>query len=175
VSPELDEQYLTWLYARIGNVNETRAAYTFWQLLYFLQHREFVWLVPNDDNRVEDGRDLRLEFLDEAGLSGRVDPNWLGRGCSVLEMIMGVAKRMSFDTDRAPHSCFWEMMNNLGLSGYTDRTFNERRVSDIVENLIWRTYLPDGRGSLFPLRHPKFDQREVEIWYQMSMYILERD
>lgn len=171
--PSLDEQYLAWLYARIGSVNETRKSRTYWSLLRYLYSTEFIWLIPNDDNRVEDGRDLRYEFLDEVGLSGSVDPNWLGMGCSVLEMIMGVAKALGFEDDRTPHHWFWELLLNLGLAGYNDREFNEPHVEEIVSNLIWRTYKPNGEGGLFPLRYPHEDQRQVEIWYQAQAYLIE--
>jgi hypothetical protein len=170
----LDEQYLTWLYARIGDVSEKRPSKTYWSLLRLLYCREFVWLIPNDDNRVEDGRDLRYEFLDEAGLSGDVDPNWMGLGCSVLELIFGVAKRLVFEADGDFQHWVWELLTNLGLSGYTDRGFNERQVEDIVDRFIWRTYEPDGRGGLFPMPGVDEDQRNVEIFYQLCQYILER-
>lgn len=169
----LDEQYLTWLYARIGSVKERRKTNTYWSLLRLLYVKEFVWLIPNDDNRVEDGRDLRYEFLEETDPSGAVDPNWMGMGCSVLEMLMGVSKRLSFEDDRTPHHWFWELLINLGLGGYNDKEFDEARVTEIVDNLIWRTYEPNGMGGLFPLRDPSEDQRYVEIWYQLSAYILE--
>lgn len=169
----LDEQYLSWLYARIGSVRETRKSRTFWSLFRQLYTTEFVWLIPNDDNRVEDGRDLRYEFLEEVGLSDRVDPNWMGMGCSVLEMIMGLAKALAFEDDRTPRYWFWELMMNLGLSGYNDREYDERRVDEIISNLIWRTYEPDGTGGLFPLRHADVDQRHVEIWYQAQAYLIE--
>lgn len=171
----LDEQYLTWLYARIGAVKETRSTKTYWSLLRQLYCTEFIWLIPNDDNRVEDGRDLRYEFLDDVGLSEDVDPNWMGMGCSVLEMIFGVAKRLSFEADGTPRVWFWELLTNLGLSGYTDKEYDERPIAEIVNRLIWRTYEPDGRGGLFPMKHPPEDQREVEIWYQLCTYILDRD
>lgn len=168
----LDEQYLTWLYARIGSVRETRKTRTHWSLLKLLYTKEFVWLIPNDDNRVEDGRDLRYEFLDEMRLT-HVDPNWMGMGCSVLEMIMGVAVAMAFEDDRTPHYWFWGLMNNLGLSGYNDKEFNADAVDDIVDNLIWRTYAADGTGGMFPLKHSSQDQRYVEIWYQLQAYLIE--
>lgn len=175
MSEPLDEQYLSWLYARIGSVRETRQTKTYWSIFRLLYSKEFIWLISNDDNRVEDGRQLRYEFLDETGLSGDVDPNWMGMGCSVLEMIFGVAKRLSFEADRTPLHWFWELLNNLGLSGYTDKEFNRQAIEEIVDNLIWRTYRPDGQGGLFPLRHPGEDQRYIEIWYQLMLYILERD
>lgn len=169
----LDEQYLNWLYARIGSVRETRKTRTYWSLFGQLYSKEFVWIVPNDDNRVEDGRDLRYEFLDEMGLSTTVDPDWMGLQCSVLELLLGVAKRLSFEDDSTQVHWFWEVMNNLGLSGYTDKEYNQERIEEILHCLIWRLYEPNGQGGMFPLRHPAEDQRSVEIWYQLSAYLLE--
>jgi hypothetical protein len=173
--PSIDEEYLTWLYARIGSVRETRRSKTYWSLFRFLFHKEFIWLIPNDDNRVEDGRYLRYEFLEETGLGSEISPDWMGMGCSVLEMLLALSERLAFQADRTPRHWFWELMNNLSLSGYNDRVFDEERVNTIVDTLIWRTYKPNGLGGLFPLRHPKEDQREVEIWYQLSAYLLESD
>jgi hypothetical protein len=168
----LDEQYLNWLYARIGSVRETRKSKTYWSLFRLLYTTEFVWLIPNDDNRVEDGRDLRYEFRDEMGLT-HVPSWWMSMECSVLEMILALTEKLAFEDDRTPSRWFWELMMNLNLSGYNDGNFNEQRVAEIVHNLIWRTYEDDGRGGLFPLRHPRQDQRRVEIWYQSQAYLIE--
>lgn len=59
----LDEQYLKWLYRQVASSKYRNPARTYWSLLRQLYTTEFVWTVPNDDNRVEDGRDLRYEFL----------------------------------------------------------------------------------------------------------------
>jgi len=45
------------------------------------------------------------------------------------------------------------------------------QVDEILESLIWRTYDPDGHGGFFPLRRPKGDQTEEEIWHQMNLYV----
>jgi len=39
--------------------------------------------------------------------------------------------------------------------------------------VILRRYSKTGKGGLFPLKHPKKDQTEVEIWYQMQQYVME--
>lgn len=169
---DLEEQYLVWLYARIGNIEETRPSRMYWRLISFLFMKEFKWYVPNDDNRVEDGKYLRYEFLEEIGVQGEGSA-WLGPGCSVLEMLIALSKRLAFDADRTPQHWFWELLTNLGLSGYNDRTFNEKQVDEILNCFIERRYHPDGQGGLFPLRHPQEDQREIEIWYQMSLYLQE--
>jgi hypothetical protein len=39
--------------------------------------------------------------------------------------------------------------------------------------VIWRTYDRRGHGGLFPLQRSNRDQRRVEIWYQLSEYLLQ--
>ena len=46
-------------------------------------------------------------------------------------------------------------------------------VKAAVECLLERRYLEDGDGGLFPLKCPRKDQRRVEIWYQMSAWVIE--
>lgn len=169
----LDEEYLAWLYARIGSTTETRKTRTYWSLCRQLYHKEFVWLIANDDNRVEDGRYLRYQFLEEARLH-HVDVNWMGQSCSTLELLIGLANRLAFLTDRDVAHWFWEMLNNLNLSGYNDRNYHEQEIEDIVDTLMWRNYRRDGQGGLFPMQNPAEDQRKVELWYQMNSYIQDR-
>ena len=170
----LDEQYLTWLYSRIGDVEEENPRRTYWKLFRQLYSIEFVWVVPNDDNRVEDGRDLRLRFLEEWHV--RADQHWLGLGCSFLELLVGLAERLSFEAEGKPRTWFWELLSNLGLSRYNDyMRIDTERIAEVCDRVIWRTYAPDGQGGLFPLRDPQENQLEVEIWYQLCAYILEKN
>jgi hypothetical protein len=175
VNEPLDELYLTWLYSQVGSVKLRTASRTHWSLIRQLYTKEFVWLVPNDDNRVEDGRDLRQEFLDDRGIEN-TDPDWMGLGCSMLEMLIALSRRFSFEAEGEPREWFWHMLENLELPPFNDREYNEffqREINDSLERVIWRTYSPNGFGGLFPLQHPKEDQRDVELWYQLSTYLLE--
>lgn len=172
----LDEQYLTWLYGQVGSVKLKNPARTHWSLLRQLYITEFVWFVPNDDNRVEDGKDLRREFLEDYDISDP-DPEWMRLGCSMLEMMVALSRRLSFETEGEPLVWFWHLIETLDLLQFSDKNYNnssERVVNDVLNNVIFRTYDPDGQGGLFPLRSPQEDQRRVEIWYQMQEYLLEQ-
>lgn len=172
---DLEKAYLLWLYSRTGNVEETRPSLTYWKLFQQLRDTEFVWFVHNDDNRVEDGRELRRYFLDDIRVSeDDVDQRWFHRSCSVLEMLIGLAIRIEFDAEFTVAKWFWEMLSNSGLSGYVDWRYDARAVEDIVQRILWRTYNHDGDGGLFPLRHPELDQRHVELWYQAQAYLQEQ-
>lgn len=174
----LDEQYLRWLYSQVASVRLKNPARTYWSLLRHLYSKEYVWLVANDDNRVEDGRDLRSEFRQTHEI--QMDQSWMNMGCSMLEMLIGLSRRLNFELehDGGVGYWFWHMMENLKLDQYSDayyqNTFTKEIVNDILDAVIWRTFDPDGRRGLFPLDHPREDQRDVEVWYQLSAYLLER-
>lgn len=168
----LDHLYLTWLYSQVGDVKARNKSLTYWNLFKQLYSTEYVWLVPNDDNRVEDGRALRYEWISESGYP--VDPNWWTFGCSFLEMLIGVSRRLAFEGDGHTGTWFWHLISNLGLQTCTDDVrYDHDEVDERINAVIWRTYDKNGRGGLFPLRDAHLDQREVELWYQMSAYLLE--
>jgi len=169
MTEQLDALYLEWLKEQVGpqeqGVEHNR-------LLKHLFEREFVMLVPNDDNRCADGIGLRKEFL-HSGPMLHPTQHWLELGCSVLEMLIGVARHLSFTAEGEVGEWFWHLIGNLGLTRFNDRRYHAGRVEEIIERLVWRQYSYDGNGGLFPLQHPQEDQREVELWFQMESYILE--
>lgn len=173
----IDDIYFEWLYAQVGDTTARNPGATYWSLLKELYTRPFRGFVPNDDNRVEDGKFLREEFLHELEIS-HDDPEWLYLQCSVLEMLVALARRASYNSYGEPYEWFWKFLENLGIRHISDRGFNSKTARQIQETLtilIDRTYSPNGEGGLFPLRHPEHDQRDVEIWYQLAAYLLEGD
>lgn len=172
MTPELpDDAYLRWLYQQVARVSLRNPSKTYWSLFKQLYKTEFVWFVPNDDNRVEDGRDLRVEFLEQTGFPD-VPPEWLELGCSMFEMLIALSRRLSFEADGEPRAWFWHMLRNIELHDITDdKVYSDENVSKILDGVIWRTYDRDGNGGLFPLRHPTQDQTKVELWYQLSAYL----
>lgn len=168
----LDDLYLTWLYSQVGDVKERNKSRTYWDLLGQLYSKEFVWLIPNDDNRVQDGLDLRHEWMYEQRMSA--PDEWLFRNCSFLEMMVALSRRLAFEGEGHPPVWFWHLIKNLGLHECTDRSkYNQSEVDERLDIVILRLYEPNGHGGLFPLRYPKHDQRWVEIWYQMNEYLLD--
>jgi hypothetical protein len=172
-TPPLDELYFQWLYSQVGSIETTNPAVTYWGLMRKLYTKEFVWIVPNDDNRVEDAKLLREEFLNDKKI---VDPDehWMTIGCSMLELMIVLSKMMAFEMNDEPGDWFWELLDNLGLDEYRDNDpISDDDIDGILNEVIFRTYEPDGSGGFFPLVNPTADQREVELWYQLSAYLLE--
>jgi hypothetical protein len=93
----------------------------------------------------------------------------------MLEMLIGLARRLSFEAEGRADDWFWHLLENIKLDKYNDSSgYDPDEVDDILERIIWRNYRPDGVGGLFPLNEPEEDQRKVELWYQLSAYLIER-
>lgn len=170
----LENLYFNWLCAKVLNLKPFHEPKEYLNLLRKLHRTEFVWMMSGDDNRAEDGKELRKEFILQAELPD--DPEWrMLIGCSVLEMLIAFARRAEFQDGTSTPDWFWEFIRNLELDKQTDRKFNEEYVETVLDDFIWRTYSPDGNGGLFPIQNPSADQRDIEVWYQFCEYLVDQD
>lgn len=162
---QIDDDYFSWLISQISIPNNKR----FDDLFERMHSLEFVWFVPNDDNRLQDGLDLRSEFLD--GTRKRL----FNRGASTLEVLVALSRRVAFTAGGDASTWAWRLIRNLRLNKMTDPLTTERlnKVEEILYALVWRTYHHSGQGGFFPLKNPKEDQTKIEIWYQMNLYVNE--
>lgn len=172
----LDRQYFEWLYSLVASVKQRNKSHTYRDLFRQLYSTEFLYFVPNDDNRAEDGRDLRIEFFQEAGLDYN-DPeyqDWLDLNCSMLEMLIALSRRLEFEAGGNARDWFWHLLQNVNLSELNDRDgFSRDDVAETLNRVVFREYDPDGVGGLFPLHYSEKDQVEVELWYQLCSYVNE--
>lgn len=175
---EVINDYYEWL-CEIVRANTFERSY--WLLIKTLHKKPFFWSVPNDDNRAEDGKKLREDFIRETG-SKPFLKEFLDEPCTMLEMLIGLAKRMeelTADVEEGDRTVewFWTILQNCGLGGFTDEAYEDlggvAMVHYILDKVLGRTYKRNGDGGLFPLKYSKKDQRKVEIWYQMCEYIIE--
>lgn len=170
----LDELYFVWLYSQVADPSVTNSSLTYWNLLKELFTTEFVWLIPNDDNRAEDGKALRAEFVLEKDLVD-VAFEWVELGCSVLELMVGLSRRLSFEAEGESHFWFWQLLENLGIDRICDTArLPKDDIDQILYQVIFRDYEANGQGGFFPLKRTNEDQRRVELWYQLSAYVLEQ-
>ena len=145
-------------------------------LLEHLWRKEYYSILPNDQNRAKDGLFLRREVNEGQDFGP----------CRVLEMLIALSRRMEFqlygtDYDKTYKDLFWELVNNLDLIKFDnleaakDAMYLE--IDHILTNWIERRYSPDGYGGVFPLNNWQkssgIEQTEVEIWYQMMLYLSE--
>jgi len=92
----------------------------------------------------------------------------------MFELMVGLARRLQFEVEGEPHYWFWTLMDNLGISQYSDdQRIPTGRIEKILDTVIDRTYKRNGLGGFFPLKHAEKDQRKVELWYQLNAYVLE--
>lgn len=143
------------------------------KLLTKLHNTEFTYFVPNDDNRADDGIQLRRKF---AGSDEEV-LGYLDGPCSVFEMMVALAIRCETTIMDDPKvgdrtgQWFWGMIRNLGLSTMYDDNYDEEIVEKVIERLLKREYEADGAGGLFTVRNCDHDLRKMEIWAQMNWYL----
>lgn len=171
----VDDLYFEWLYGQIASVRNRNPARSYWKLASKLYSTPFIGWLPNDDNRAEDGKCLRVEFVESSGIDF-VDRDWMEMDCSFLEMLIGLARRAAFETDREPVAWFKKMLENIELLDYTDDIYEiaiDEAVEEALNRVNDRTYMRNGDGGLFPLAVAHKDQRRVELWYQLAAYILE--
>lgn len=173
----LDEMFFTELYRQVADPGTKDPERTYKKLLRQMYRTEFIAYVERDENRIEDCKELRREFLAKRRTQRDDTSDWLELGCSMLELLVGLSRHMAFEVDGEPHFWFWELMGNLGLKHLNDAypRYSERQVADVLDRVIRRTYEYDGEGGLFPLHNPQQDQRSVELWYQLSAYVQELD
>ena len=169
IKDEINNEYFEWMYDLVGGMRGS--AYTSYRKLLMLLHNtEFVYSIPMDENRAEDGIDLRHRF-------SFTNSYLLDKPCSVLEMMVALSIRceesIMDDTTMGDRTSqwFWGMIKNLGLNSMTDANFDKKYVENQVRAFLNRDYESDGRGGLFRVKDCEVDLRDVEIWYQLCWYL----
>lgn len=171
---ELREDYLRWLEPQLGGEYNTEGK-TYWGLIHLMFDTPFFFVesIPLDENRLQDGLELRVYFANENRLTPRTMQR-LGPG-SFLEVLIGLSRRLAFAAGGDAPGWAWELLSNLELNRLTDplTPARQRKAQEIMHVAMAREYLPDGTGGFFPLAWPDGDQTQVEIWYQMNAFVEE--
>ena len=169
------DDYYKWLkYMIMGNKNHK------YNLLYKdLYSVKFRWLIDNDVNRAFDGSNLRDRFCNFMNDEEYFTSN---EGANLLEVLIGIALRCEWvimDEVNNLDICYWFrlLLSNLELDLFTDNGYydygGKEKISIIVDRFMNRTYSKNGKGGLFPLKMTNTNQRKIEIWYQMNLYLVE--
>lgn len=170
----ISNRYFEWMYDLVCKDRYSKSI-SYRKLITHLHSIEFIYSIPLDSNRANDGEKLRYRFAlcqDCEELS-----DYLDDPCSVLEMMIALAIRVEENIlddveigDRSDQ-WFWEMISNLGLGGMNDRHYDRDFVQRTIERFLYRDYEPDGKGGLFWIRNCDRDLRKIEIWCQFNYYI----
>lgn len=172
------ERYFSWIVQLIGDDNKCG---DYSNLLSHLFDREFTYIVPMDENRYEDGVDLRYKYgyhngIDNATIAAELD----NFPCSILEMMIALSDSMECIMDNPVYgdrtsTWFWNMIESLGLSNQYDARFDPDYVDERLDIFLSRQYEWNGLGGLFDIQDPPApDVRNKEIWMQAMWYLNEQ-
>ena len=174
---ELNNLYFNWM-CQLVYTNRYSKNLSYKKLLYRLHDTNFTYVMPMDDNRAEDGIELRYRFAHENGYDHPMIATYLdNRPCSVLEMMVALSLRceenITSDPDYGDRTgqWFWNMVVSLGLVSMNDNKFNRDYVDKTIQRFLNREYEPNGKGGLFVIENCACDLRNVEIWYQLCWYL----
>lgn len=159
--------YFDWLCRLIYKTRKDRVV-SYSRLLERLYFQEFAWILPLDRDRAQDGLNMRSEY-------GIV----IHKPCSILEMMIALAVRCENDTmannekgNRTGY-WFWSMIASLGLAQMSDQNYDEAYVEHCLFIFLNRRYEPNGKGGLFTVLHAEEDMRQIPIWRQLNLYLIE--
>ena len=175
---EISNAYFEWLYDWVSK-DRYHPDISYRKLLMKLHDTEFTYTIQKDQNRAEDGENLRYRFAKSDIIDEPVDYilECLAGPCSVLEMMIALANRCEEDYMDDPaygdrtRQWFWGMIVNLNLGSMYDTWYDKNYVEKALYKFLNRKYDRDGRGGLFRIRNSTVDMRKVEIWYQMCYFL----
>lgn len=153
------------------------------EVLDILSESEFKVVVERDGNRVEDVAVLRNKFLNNIDYEFSEDDiaELMSEHVSVLEILMVMSEHMhdvtfNADSELGLYHWFWTLLYHLSLDSFTNPVEDEEiwSIKNFIETFVNREYEFNGTGGLYPLNFPEKDQREVELFYQMQAWFLEK-
>jgi len=177
----LEESYFDWL--RSDSFSEVSERREYEGVLRVLHDIPFYWTIWLDENRAGDALSFRQnDFLGFQRDLDKLDQNWLHAWSestpSVLEVMLGMARRWSFYFEGSVPFYFAHMFLAMGFDRYPGR-FLQPVASDEVrkkcDEWLSRQFNPNGDGSPFPVKHALdvVDFRTVDMWAQMNAYSAE--
>ena len=179
IENSIGDEYFDWMYETVCNDKYSRNI-SYRKLFQQLHDTDFVYILPMDESRWEDGVDLRYRFGRDRGYDDRIIATQLDRyPCSVLEMMIALSIRCeehimgNHDVGNRVGQWFWEMIVSLDLGHMTDKNYDPDYVDRVMDIFLNREYDRNGKGGLFTVDNPAGDMRNTEIWYQMHWHLNE--
>ena len=180
-SKQINSLYFKWLCELVCEDSLIIRLKDFKSLLCKLHQIEFTYsaMFPMDDNRNEDGIDLRYRFSCEKGYDYRMVAFFIDcKPCSVLEMLVALALRCEEQImsdalyGNRTGLWFWKMIDNLGLDKMDEKHYDESLVEETIDVFLNREYDRNGHGgNIFIVEDERYNLKAMEIWYQMNVYL----
>lgn len=156
---------------KVGDlVDISRPGSSYCKIGVLMHQIEFKVIVPQDDNRLHDGLELRQRFN-----------HFSKQGISFFEVLVALSLRFEgiVGTHKRDDSSlrFRVLLNNMDLTPYRDDIFYDKEslefaVSTAANRVMYRQYERDGtKGGLFPIPGTRKNIKNLELWYQMMAYI----
>lgn len=159
----MEHPYFEWLLAMPGFDKRYR------KIMDILFTERFRWLIDIDEDRAEDGKDLRYEFANEFGYGSMFD--YLDTPCNCAEVIIALARRHERQWDNPKYgdrTWVWvqSMLDSLGL--HPGISYDS--TLEIIDRWLDRRFNRDGSGSLFTIPNSVMDMRKIDIWRQSNLW-----
>lgn len=177
----LEETYFDWLKSDAFSIEKERREYE--GILRVLHDIPFYWTIWSDENRAGDALAYRQsDFLGSQGDLNHLDQEWLNKWAqaapSVLEVLLGMARRWHLYFEGSVPYYFAHMFMNMGFDRYPGRTLSTRSVEDIrakCDTWMSHQFHPNGQGSPFPVNYAfdVVDMTQIDMWGQMNAYSAE--
>lgn len=177
----LTETYFDWLRQDCFTDHNERKVYE--GVLRELHDIPFFWTMWSDENRAGDALAFRQsDFLGFQQDLDSLNQQWLAAWAtatpSVLEVLLGMARRFSFFYEGVPAYYFGHMFRNMGYDRFPGRVLSHSgraHIRAITDDWMSRQFKSDGHGSPFPVIHALdvVDMRTIDIWAQMNAYSAE--
>lgn len=175
---DICNNYFNWMVNCVTPDRESAILYS--NLLRKLNNVPFDIFYGMDENRYQDGIDLRYRFGYDSGICDAIIAEELDyRLASVLEVMVALAIRIENDImsdyNYGDRTCVWftEMLKSLQLMDMSNNNYNEQYIDNCVSKLLSRTYDYNGKGGLFTVNDPPEDMRKTDIWNQMTWFLNE--
>lgn len=176
----IEELYFEWLCKQVVRDRGQDVLFPYTIVCGLMHEITFNGRVPNDDNRSAEGRDLRFEFLENLDWrTAYVGESWqkfLVTDGTLFEVLIALARRCDFQVELGVGEWFFIFLKNLTLERASNNDFaleHKTAIRRILLKFNDRRYSARGTGSIFPLKRAPKDMRKLELWYQMSAYIIE--
>ena len=173
----LIKMYYDWL---IDQVDFDDRVNLYESLLLHLFDVDFEWLpnIPLDENRAGDGLKLRVQFANSIGQNdGQIFLNFVqNKRCSLLEMFVAFADRLTQLLDLNKAAFFWMFIDNLHLDWATEYDFDQEVVDNILYDFMHGTVNgkePKGHENppvLFPCREV-YNNMNCDLYLQANLYL----
>lgn len=181
----LTETYFDWLKSESFTLSSERREYE--GVLRVLHDIPFYWTIWLDENRAGDALTFRQsDFLGFQTDLNTLDQKWLHdwglAAPSVLEVLLGCARRWHYYFEGQVAYYFGHMFLNMGFNRFPGRvlsTTSANKVRDICDTWMSHQFRPNGVGSPFPLpvgtmlineNGEVTDMTHLDIWSQMNAY-----